>query len=355
MEDSCMTEAQQIQLLARITREENLREILMGLFEKMQLEPELTHGPLEQGKDIVCHEENCFGLSEWISAVVKVGRITGTTSGPASLQTVINQVQESFVHPYKPQTGKESIRINKVLVVTNAEISATAREKLFEKLLSLGHHSPNVHFLEGRTLVRLLNTHWKEYWKERRDVLASTDRMSREVGLVLYVLARAYELSRPGAKKKIGPNLSLSEIIKQTWLRQEIVEVALTYLIQTQYVQEVSDAVYTLDHKLTRGRPLTNINEIRFLLEIKRIANGNLHFTRKHANEIAKKKPLNFKPKFVKKALGDLTKGDYIQADQTRGEGHLTFNRNMLGDEWEYLQCWLTFKTELPSKPESQE
>src|SRR6266478_8836361 len=121
-----MTEAEQIQELARISREDLLREILMNLFEKMTLEPVLTHGPLEQGKDIVCKEGNSFDITEWIAAVVKVGKITGTTSGPASLQTVINQVQEAFAHPYKPASAKEPVRINKVLVITNAEISATA-------------------------------------------------------------------------------------------------------------------------------------------------------------------------------------------------------------------------------------
>jgi hypothetical protein len=348
-----MNETQQTQELARITREDLLREILMNLFEKMGLEPVLTHGPLEQGKDIVCRERNSFGVSEFIGAVVKVGKITGSTSGPASLQTVINQVQEAFVHPYKSVSEKAPIRINKVLVITNAEVSATAREKLIDKLESLGVLSPNVHFLDGSSLVKLLNDHWKEFWKERSDALAPTDPMSKEVGLVLYVLARAFTLSRPQKKKRLEAELSLPEIVKQTGLNHETVESALAYLIKTQYLEKRNPETYTLHHNLTRGRLLTDLRQIRLLLEIEKIANGNLHFTRKEVSRAASKNNLKFKANFVTRTLDFLAKGGYIQVDASRAQGHFILNANMLADERKYLECWLDYRTALPSIPRS--
>ena len=92
---------------AKIRREDHLREVLMNLFEKMELNPVLTHGALEYGKEIVCTEKNHFGMLEWIGAGVKVGKIRGGTSGSSSLQTVFNQVQEVFQHPYKDPVTKQ--------------------------------------------------------------------------------------------------------------------------------------------------------------------------------------------------------------------------------------------------------
>ena len=128
-----------VEALRKIPQEANLREILMNLLERMGLDPVLTHGSVEHGKDIVCTEEDSvLKCPEWVAVVVKLGRVTGSTSGHGSLQTVINQVQEAFIHPFHDLKQGRKVPINKVWVVTNDVILETAREKITEKLIALG-------------------------------------------------------------------------------------------------------------------------------------------------------------------------------------------------------------------------
>src|SRR5437899_2070401 len=114
--------------LRKISQEANLRELLMNLFERMTWDPVLTHGTNERGKDIVCKEtKNVLHVTEWIGCVVKQGKITGATSGNSSIQTIVNQVQEAFIHPYTDTGTKQKIFLNKVYVINNDEILATAK------------------------------------------------------------------------------------------------------------------------------------------------------------------------------------------------------------------------------------
>ena len=341
-----------IEQVRRISREDQLREVLLNLFERMKLEPILSHGPLESGKDVICRERNRFGVHEWAAAVVKVGKITGTTSGSASLQTIMNQVQESFLHPYDHTVLKQAIRINKALVITNDEISDTARTKLLDKLGGMGVVSANVHFVDGKGLASLLDAHWPTFKTERADLMSEADPMSREAGLVLYTVARAHTWSGRKAKKKMMRGFLVHDLSKHTNLGESAIDAAAHYLIQTQYLSKRRGR-YSLHPTLTRGRLLTEIDDIRLLFVLETIVDSNNHFTTDSAAKAAHDE-LSFKKPFVMTALETLLGGDYTARDVSRGKGHYRLNISMLDDEREYLKCWLEFRGARPTQETSK-
>lgn len=337
------------QRLRKISQEANLREVLMNLFDRMGLQPVLTHGSIEHGKDIVCCETNAFSVTEWSAFVVKRGKITGATSGSASLQTILNQVSEAFIHPYADAKSARKVRINKVFVVSNDEILPTAREKIPEKAASLPNGAaPNISFMDGADLVTLLDEYWPEFWDTRSEVLAVNDLMSVEVGKTLYVIALAFTLHERQTKKK-SAYLTKVDIVRQTGLNEATVETALAYLVQRQYLDPPSETEgYTLHRKLTAGRLLTKQNQIELLFLLDKTAKRAGHLSLHHAIDAAKKQPHDFTPKFVRDTMGVLLKGGYVDADDGHGKNHFLINVHMLQDEKAYLECWTQFKGAFP-------
>jgi len=322
----------------------------MNLFDKMDLSPVLTHGALEHGKDTVCTEKNRFGILEWIGAVVKVGKIMGGTSGSSSLQTVFNQLQEVLQHPYKNPMTKQKTRMNKVLVVTNGEVSETAREKLLEKLESLPTASANIHFLGETQLAALLDQYWPEFSTERADVMSPSDTMTPETGLVLYVLARARTLSGRRPKDVRTAELSLIQIVTATKLEEGMVREGLAYLLSRQYAAEQENERYSLHPMLTRGRLLKDVDQIRLLFAMEKLSDETNHLTVRQINRTAHKKSFRYTNSFVQETIESLVAGGYIAEDRGHGKGHYILNINMLDDERAYLECWRDYKGGRPSR-----
>lgn len=345
-----MEQEEKIQILKQIEQEIKFREnVLMPLFDKMSLSPNHTHGTEERGKDIVCNEENSFGLTEFIGFVAKVGRITGSTSSATGFQTVLNQVQEAFSYPYKDPKAKRDVSIAKVFVVTNDEILQTAQSRIVDKFGTAGAANANVHFIDGKKIVSLIDEHWPDFWKDSADILSDEDWMSQDAGLVLYVLSLALTLSlKTSAKKRIEKEMSLEKIRRQTGLSKAKVQAALNYLTQCRYVEK-SKNNFRLHSKETVGKLLTDPNQIRLLFAVKSIANSTGHFTLAQVLKEANTEVLSFAAAFVKTTLSDLVKGDYIKKDTSRGSGHYVLDPITPQEEQPYLQNWLKYLGGIPA------
>jgi len=340
-----------LETLQRIDSEDKFREkVLIPLFDKMGLAPVHTHGTNERGKDIVCKEENAFGNREWLAIVVKIGKITGSTSGTSGFQTVLNQIKEAFDYPYKDPNTKNNVSINKVQVITNDKIIATAQEKIVDKLGAAGAEHANVHFLGDEKLSALIDEHWSDFWRISADMLADQDQMTEDAGLVLYVLARAHVGSQSGIKKKVEPALDREKIHRQTGLSNVKVDAALTYLVQTLYVQEMKKKTYCLHPRKTVGYLLVDPNQIRLLFAIRGIITQELRFTEEKLVRESKKEVLSFTPQFVKETLVALEKGEYIENEKARGKGHFTLKMHTVDDERPYLNRWLKHLGRVPTE-----
>lgn len=348
-----MDAQEKIDTLRRIEREDKFREaVLLPLFDKMGLAPVHTHGPNERGKDFVCKERNTFDLTEWIAVVAKVGKITGSTSGPSSLSTILNQIVEAFEYSYKDPVNKANVSINKVIVVTNHEILATAKDKLVDNLGKPGPQRANTHFIDDQVLAALIDEHWPDFWRISPDMLADEDRMSEDAGLVLYVLARAHVQSKVAKKKKVEAALTQDKIRRQTGLTRPQVGAVLTYLRQTEYVEETKTKAYRLHTKKTIGYLLLSPDQIRLLFAIRGIVSKDFHFTLEHVRKEAKKEVLSFAQPFVRQTLVELENGGYIKRDKSRGKGHYYLDMDMVDDERPYLDCQLKYLGRLPTQVE---
>lgn len=331
--------------LREFTTEANLREMLMTLFVKMGLDPILTHGADEHGRDIVCRETtNVLKVSEWIGCVVKLGPITGGTSGSGSLQTIANQVSEAFIHSYVDLKTKQKVKINKVYVITNDEILSTARDKIPEKASAIS--AANLHFVDNNSLIKWLDEHWNKFWDEPEGLLLG-DIMNPEVGKILYVVALAF--SNRGRRHKQKPStLSRAEIIKQTGLSEHKVDSGLKYLIGRKYLAGPNGGHYALDPALTVGRLLTDPALIRLLFLLDKEANGTRNISLSTAKKAAKKK-LNVQPDYVVKAMKIFVRGDYVLVDNSHGKKpHYNMNDAMLQEESAYLKFWLEHNGKIP-------
>lgn len=339
--------------LRQIQQEDKFRQnVLMPLFAKMELHPVSTHGTVERGKDIVCFEISAFGFTEWIAIVAKVGKITGSTSASAGFTTVLNQTLEAFHFSYDDPVSKKKCPINKIIVVTNDELSPQAKEKIVAKLGQPGAADANVHFLDGHKVAELIDQYWSDFWDATDWLLSDEDYMSQEAGLVLYVLARSYLQSKSSRKKKVRPDLSRDQIRVQTHLSKMRVDVALTYMLQAQYAQEKRKLI-RLHAKKTVGYLLMKPDQIRVLFAARDIADEQLHFTEDALVGKCKKEPfLQFRPAFVKETLAEFAKGgsDYIHRDQARGPKHYKLEIDTITEERPYLECWLRYQGGVPTK-----
>lgn len=90
----------------------------MGVFE--------FHGGRELGKDIVAWQANKLGNRENIAVVAKADKISGTQGSGA----VAGQVRQALNAPYAdPHTG-ESLKVNKVTIMTNKSAPEVARAQV---------------------------------------------------------------------------------------------------------------------------------------------------------------------------------------------------------------------------------
>ena len=345
-----MTEKSKLETLRNFGTETAFREkVLVPLFEKRGIEQvTLTHGTGERGKDIVGKENNRLDRCEWLAVVVKIGKVTGSTSAADGFQNVANQVQEAFSYAYKDPISKTPVPINKVFVVTNDDIKETAREKIVDNITGSGSERANTHFLDGSAVVALIDESWPEFWEESNDLLIGDQVMSDVAALVLYVLACAYK--RAQSRERGIHEMSIEQIISQTHCTKVDIENALPYLIQAQYVEASSKKKsYSLHRLATAGKLLLDLDLIRILMEARKIVNAE-RFSGEELKQACAKEPFKFKSQFVEKSLITLTTMGYIEKDEGRGDGNYILNLHTYEEEVPYFNGAIKYNWQTPPR-----
>lgn len=112
--------------------ETNFRKFLKEFFIKKGFKHvEITHGPFEKGKDIICYDYSDRLGEIWCGFVVKAGGIGGGTSHSSDLDVIIASTLEAlkkdFSHPLDP---KKCCRIQKLFIITNGNFTKGAEQKI---------------------------------------------------------------------------------------------------------------------------------------------------------------------------------------------------------------------------------
>ena len=116
------------------------------------------YGRPEFGKDIIASFKHALDDDEWYAFVVKKGRILANTD---TIENVKNQIKQAFEYPYETTEGKR-IKINKVRVVSNENISEGAR-KAIGSSEDLRIYS-NYEFWWNEKLIEFIDKHYPDFW-----------------------------------------------------------------------------------------------------------------------------------------------------------------------------------------------
>jgi energy-coupling factor transporter ATP-binding protein EcfA2 len=117
---------------------------------------EYTHGPNEMGADFVLSRfDDSFGQLDYIAVVAKVGKID-----QPNVSEIDRQIEESFI-PRLFASGKETVNVNEVWVVTNAGVSQGAKIKINDK-----YRGRKIHFIAGDVLSQLIDKYAEHFWTD---------------------------------------------------------------------------------------------------------------------------------------------------------------------------------------------
>jgi len=156
-----MTIVEQISKLKDFKNEKEFREFLIDFLRKSGFENVIhTHryGQPEQGKDIIAMYPNSFEGIDWYAFVVKYGRIGGGTN---EIETIKNQIKQSFEYPYVGPDGNK-LKINKVKVVTNENFTGGAQSQLSSSPELKVYN--NFSFWWNENLIPLIDKHYPDFW-----------------------------------------------------------------------------------------------------------------------------------------------------------------------------------------------
>jgi hypothetical protein len=117
--------------LAAIAKESTLHEIIRDILLRIGYDwAEITHGPGEQGKDLVARGKSRTGGDENLAVVAKLGGISGSATEKRNLNALMDQVKTAFLVPYEGHRVRVPAHINKVLVVCTGAISDLAQGQI---------------------------------------------------------------------------------------------------------------------------------------------------------------------------------------------------------------------------------
>lgn len=133
----------------------NFHPILEKLFPKIPryIEMEYTQGNREKGADfVIARQGDTFGNTEYIGVIVKIGNIDQKS---ADVDTQIDECSMPRVF-----SGKNTIYIDEIWIVTNGTITANAKDKLHEK-----YKARKLIFIDGRKLTELIEQYLPSFWE----------------------------------------------------------------------------------------------------------------------------------------------------------------------------------------------
>lgn len=147
--------------LRQFSNEKEFRLFLIDLLKKMGYKDVWhTHkyGAPELGKDIIAKFSHKIEGDEWYAFVVKHGRIGG---GSTELETIKNQIKQSFEYPYEGING-EKLKINKVKVITNENFTTGAQNSIISSP-ELSRYG-NFKFLWNESLIQDIDEYYPDFW-----------------------------------------------------------------------------------------------------------------------------------------------------------------------------------------------
>lgn len=156
-----MTIQDKLKKLRAFDSEKSFRSFLIDLLKKYGFQDvTLTHrwGYPEKGKDIVARYTHPVDGDDWYAFVVKKGRIGG---GSTEVEDVKNQIRQAFTFPYLGVDGRE-VRINKVKVVTNGNITGGAQDALHQSADLTTFN--NYDFWWDEILIEIIDEHYPDFW-----------------------------------------------------------------------------------------------------------------------------------------------------------------------------------------------
>lgn len=157
-----MTTKMKTEKLSSFNNENEFREFLIDFLKKSNFKNVIhTHryGAPEQGKDIIASIEHPVTGTDWFAFVVKKGRISGGTN---EIETIKNQVIQSFEYPYKGIDGNR-IKVNKVIVVTNDNFTGGAQSQISSSE-RLRLYSNNISYWWNENIIPLIDKHYPDFW-----------------------------------------------------------------------------------------------------------------------------------------------------------------------------------------------
>lgn len=114
---------------------------------------EITHGPNENGKDIVFARLTEFGDYEWWTAQVKFGSVSGSAK-KGTVQTILNQIRSAFGTQFVSAYTKRHETISKVAVIVSDSFTSNAKDEMIQRLNDPARRS-NIMFIDGARIEEL--------------------------------------------------------------------------------------------------------------------------------------------------------------------------------------------------------
>lgn len=158
---SSMNTGQKLEKLKSFKNEKEFREFLIDFLKKRGFTNVMhTHryGSPEQGKDIIAKYPHSLEGEDWYAFVVKYGRIGGGTN---EIETIKNQIKQSFEYPYEGPNGSK-LKINKVKVVTNENFTGGAQSQISGSPELKIYN--NFDFWWNENLIEYIDQYYSDFW-----------------------------------------------------------------------------------------------------------------------------------------------------------------------------------------------
>jgi len=166
---------QKIKIIRDIPSEDEFREgLVIPLLRQMNkyIHVEDTHGADEKGKDIVLTEEDELSGYLYTAVILKRGDIThaSTVRDKNRVGDLVTQISTTINSTYHSLVEKKQVRFDRILVMTNGNVSQSAAGELLNSAATLGFHS--LSFKQDEDIMRLVDNHLDEFYRFRGGVLS---------------------------------------------------------------------------------------------------------------------------------------------------------------------------------------
>lgn len=156
-----MTDREKTEKLKQFTNEREFREFLIELLKKIGFKNVIhshRYGNPEFGKDIIATYEHEIEGKDNYSFVVKKGHISAGTN---EIETIKNQINQSFEYPYRSIEG-DKFNVQKTKVVTNENFTDGGQRAIYQSHTLI--NKSNVSYWWNEKLIPLIDKYYPDFW-----------------------------------------------------------------------------------------------------------------------------------------------------------------------------------------------